>query len=31
MQTLTVTNNTKYQFPLTSVGAETGFSVASTN
>jgi len=31
IQTLTVTNNTKYQFALTSVSAETGFSVASTD
>jgi len=31
MQTLTVTNNTQYQFAFTSVSAETGFSVASTN
>jgi hypothetical protein len=30
-QTLTVTNNTKYQFAFTSISAETGFSVASTN
>ena len=30
-QTLTITNNTKYQFAFTSVSAETGFSVASTN
>jgi len=29
-QTLTVTNNTKYQFAFTSISAETGFSVAST-
>ena len=30
-KTLTVTNNTKYQFAFISVSAETGFSVASTN
>ena len=30
-RTLTVTNNTKYQFAFTSLSAETGFSVASTN
>jgi len=30
-QTLTVTNNTKYQFAFTSIAVETGFSVASTN
>ena len=30
-KTLTVTNNTKYQFAFTSVRAETGFSVASTD
>ena len=30
-QTLTVTNNAKYQFAVTTVSAETGFSVASTN
>ena len=31
VQTLTVTNNTKYQYAFTSVSAETGFSVASTD
>jgi hypothetical protein len=30
-QTLTITNNTRYQFAFTSVSAETGFSVASKN
>jgi Abnormal spindle-like microcephaly-assoc'd, ASPM-SPD-2-Hydin len=30
-QILTVTNNTPYQFACTSVNAETGFTVASTN
>ena len=30
-QTLTVTNNTKYRLAFTSISAETGFSVASTD
>jgi len=31
IQTLTVTNNTNYQFAFASVSAQTGFRVASTN
>lgn len=30
-QTLTIKNNTKYQFAFTSMSAETGFSVAATD
>jgi len=30
-QTLTITNHTKYRFAFSSISAETGFSVASTN